>query len=361
MKIAAAILSFNLNENDLKKLVESLLQCVTQNKFLLHEEDSRKSVLHFLKSAQKNGKEIVDKLFLRWYTILRDKNDYSLISVFKEITQESTKGVCSEDCTKLARLCGVRKEYRSTITQNNGTSVPQEEIEDFTKDPTSIAIWNVNGLKRRWNKKGNKSRDFMNLLNNVPMSNEEKFQLDFREVINEIDNPDVLIILESKMTLEKLLFLKGFEDWREKVGYKYVFSTWSRSTKSGPGYAGVIMFSKIRPQHVQFGIPNGGANIEGRVITAFFQNQIIVGTYAQCSGYTPEKVQLRKDFDKKLKEHITLLEKNKLDREIILAGDLNVTPRDVDVHPKAFDHMREEKKKHNAEFNPGCSPELNSV
>ncbi len=52
----------------------------------------------------------------------------------------------------------------------------------------------------------------MSLFNNVPMSNEEKFQLDFKEVIIEIDNPDVLIILESKMTLEKLLFLKGFEE-----------------------------------------------------------------------------------------------------------------------------------------------------
>ncbi len=38
-------------------------------------------------------------------------------------------------------------------------------------------------------------------------------------------------------------------------------------------------------------------------------------------------------------------DQDKLNGEIVLAGDLNVAPRDVDVHAKGLDHMKEEKKK----------------
>ena len=178
----------------------------------------------------------------------------------------------------------------------------------------------------------------------------------FAEVVEELNNPDVFFVLESKLKMESLFSLKSFEEWRERAGYNYIYATWSRHTKSGAGYAGVVMFSKGKPEKVDFGIEGGGDAVEGRVITARFKNKIVVGAYSQCSGYTKSKIDLKSNFDNLLEAHLKKVESEKGDKQLILAGDLNVAPRDIDAHKNAFRHMREQKETGETTFDPGCSP-----
>jgi exonuclease III len=119
-----------------------------------------------------------------------------------------------------------------------------------------------------------------------------------------MENPDVLIVLESKLNMEALCKLPHFEKWRKAKGYIYVYNTWSRHTKSGSGYAGVCVFSKIKPTLVEFGLDSESPHHEGRCVTLHFATQIVVGTYAQCSGYDANKIVLRRLFDGALKNFL---------------------------------------------------------
>jgi len=159
------------------------------------------------------------------------------------------------------------------------------------------------------------------------------------------------------LNMEALCKLPHFEKWRKIHGYIYVYNTWSRHTKSGSGYAGVCVFSKIKPTLVEFGLESESPTHEGRCVTLHFATQIVVGTYAQCSGYDTDKIVLRRLFDGALKKYLAKKKSEWPGKQIVLAGDLNVNPRDCDFDPKAFAHMRRQKEVNHAPYDPGCSPE----
>ena len=83
----------------------------------------------------------------------------------------------------------------------------------------------------------------------VSLTQEEKINLNFKEVVEAAECPDAVFILESKLTLEKLLKMKGFDEWRKSKGYIYVCAVWSRSTRNKAGYAGVVLLSKSQPHN----------------------------------------------------------------------------------------------------------------
>ena len=132
-----------------------------------------------------------------------------------------------------------------------------------------------------------------NQIKEEKLEDEVKFNLNFCEIVERMGNPDVFIVLESKLNMEALCKLPHFEKWRNTHGYIYVYNTWSRHTKSGSGYAGVCVFSKIRPTLVEFGLDSDSPTHEGRCVTLHFATQIVVGAYAQCSGYDTDKIVLR--------------------------------------------------------------------
>ena len=61
------------------------------------------------------------------------------------------------------------------------------------------------------------------------MTIKDKFKLNFKQVIEAAASgcPDAVFVLESKLTLEKLMKLKGFDEWRKEKRYKHVFVVWS--------------------------------------------------------------------------------------------------------------------------------------
>ena len=213
----------------------------------------------------------------------------------------------------------------------------------------------MNSLNTRWNRgdEGARTayRDFDSL------TQEEKFNLNFKEVIEAAECPDAVFILESKLTLEKLLKIKGFDEWRKSKGYAYVSAVWSQSTRNKAGYAGVVLLSKSKPLRLKYDFSEQDPAFEGRAITAYYATMTIIGVYSQCSGYDNAHVVAKRKFDKALRRHCNETKIDSGGNPVVLAGDLNVNPYDSDYHPNAFKHMLKQKELHNAKHDPGCSPE----
>jgi len=154
-----------------------------------------------------------------------------------------------------------------------------------------IISWNVNGI-RACIKKG--CLDF------------------FKEV-----NADILCIQETK----------AHPDQVDKILKKYDHHFWSSAEKKG--YSGTAIFSKIKPLSVDYGTKE--QQKEGRVITLEFDKFYLVNVYAPNSGRGLPRLVYRQEWDQNFLAYL-----KKLDKTIIICGDLNVAHTEIDLaNPKS--------------------------
>ncbi|MFN6037100.1 MAG: exodeoxyribonuclease III [Bacteroidota bacterium] len=134
------------------------------------------------------------------------------------------------------------------------------------------------------------------------------------------ENPDVLCIQEIKASPEQV---GVFE--LEEMGYHHF---WYPAQKKG--YSGVAIFSKIKPENVEFGCGMKQYDEEGRVIRADFGNLSVMSVYHPSGSSGDErqafKMQWLQDFHKYIKE----LEKNR--SQLVISGDYNICHRPIDIH-----------------------------
>ena len=134
------------------------------------------------------------------------------------------------------------------------------------------------------------------------------------------ENPDVLCIQEIKASPEQV---GVFE--LEEMGYHHF---WYPAQKKG--YSGVAIFSKIKPDNVEFGCGMKQYDEEGRVIRADFGNLSVMSVYHPSGSSGDErqafKMQWLQDFHKYIKE----LEKNR--SQLVISGDYNICHRPIDIH-----------------------------
>lgn len=166
--------------------------------------------------------------------------------------------------------------------------------------------WNVNGL-RAVIKKG-----FFELL--------DSFKADF------------VCIQETKMQEADVTFLN--EDNKYNEYYVYMSSAIKK------GYSGTLIFTKIKPNNVIYGI-NGKYNDEGRAITLEFDNFYLVDLYSPNSQDELRRIDYRMEYEDDLRMYLNEL-KNK--KSMIMCGDLNVAHNEIDLKNPAINH-----------FNPGFS------
>lgn len=111
----------------------------------------------------------------------------------------------------------------------------------------------------------------------------------------------------------------------EKLGYQvYSFSAQKK------GYSGVSIFTKIKPDHVEFGMGIQAYDNEGRFIRADFGDLSVVSVY-HPSGTTGEerqafKMQWLTDFQQ------YVLDLRKTRSQLILSGDYNICHKPIDIH-----------------------------
>src|ERR1035437_7459418 len=137
-------------------------------------------------------------------------------------------------------------------------------------------------------------------------------------------NPDVVCLQEIKASSDQI-----DPTPLQNMGYHLY---WNSAQKKG--YSGVAIFSKIKPDHVEYGCGIKKYDDEGRVLRLDFGDTSVMSVYVP-SGSSGEDRQAFKmvwlsDFDK----YIATLKKKR--GNLIICGDYNICHQPIDIHnPKS--------------------------
>ncbi|KAF4527307.1 hypothetical protein B566_EDAN001082 [Ephemera danica] len=182
-------------------------------------------------------------------------------------------------------------------TESNFTTVDYEESQT-TSDGKSfnlkIASWNAGGLRSLAKKGG------------------------FTYV--EHEKPDIFCLQEIKCTEAQLPPEANLKD------YHAYWASGGEGSKGG--YAGVAVYSKVKPVNVKIGLGIAKHDEEGRVITAEYDKFYLVNAYVPNSGRGLVTLPKRLEWNKDFHQYLSDLDKKK---PVILTGDLNVSHLEIDL------------------------------
>ena len=94
------------------------------------------------------------------------------------------------------------------------------------------------------------------------------------------------------------------------------------------GYSGTMIYSKIKPSSVKYGIGDLEYDNEGRIITLEFENFYLVTCYVPNSKRELVRLDSRMRFEDLLRNYLNNLRKKK---NVIYCGDLNVSHQEIDI------------------------------
>ncbi|HVZ55042.1 MAG TPA: exodeoxyribonuclease III [Chitinophagaceae bacterium] len=134
-------------------------------------------------------------------------------------------------------------------------------------------------------------------------------------------NPaDVICIQETKALKENV----DHRPFHELGYHDYWFSAQKK------GYSGVAVFTKIKPDKVEYGTGHQVSDEEGRVIQLDFGNLRLINAYFPSGTSGDERQQFKYEW---LDEFLAFLNKlRKKHPNLILCGDYNIAHREIDIH-----------------------------
>ena len=94
------------------------------------------------------------------------------------------------------------------------------------------------------------------------------------------------------------------------------------------GYSGTLVYSKIKPLNVIYGIGESIFDKEGRTITIEYSNFYLVNNYVPNVKRDLSRMEERMYFEDKLRSFLKNLEKTK---PVIICGDFNVAHNEIDI------------------------------
>jgi len=146
---------------------------------------------------------------------------------------------------------------------------------------------------------------------------------DFLKDVAEL-NPDILCLQETKGQPEEV---------RSALQLLTDYKIYVNSSKARKGYSGTAILSKQEPLEVHYDIGIEEHDQEGRVITAEYDQFILVTCYTPNSGEGMKRLDYRTAWDVAFRNHVLAMEEKK---PVILCGDLNVAHTEIDLaRPKA--------------------------
>ena len=157
-----------------------------------------------------------------------------------------------------------------------------------------IISWNVNGLRANVKKGG------------------------FDWFLNE--SPDMYCIQETKCEPEQLE-----EGVRNPPGYHSYFD----HSKGRKGYSGVAIFSKKKPEKVEYGLGVPEIDQEGRFLALFFKEFVLINIYFPNGGGGPERLAFKLRYYDEFLKYVNVLVKK--GHEIIFCGDINTAHTAIDL------------------------------
>jgi len=133
-------------------------------------------------------------------------------------------------------------------------------------------------------------------------------------------DPDIICLQEIKTTPGQIDL-----SFIEKAGYHHY---WYPAEKKG--YSGTALFTKIKPDYIEYGFGYQDYDNEGRTIRADFGNITHITAYFP-SGTSGE---IRQSFKMKFLESfaIYIRDLNKERPNLIISGDINIAHKDIDIN-----------------------------
>lgn len=136
----------------------------------------------------------------------------------------------------------------------------------------------------------------------------------------EAENPDIFLVQETKAKPEQIDSASF-----EVLGYNCYFHSAEK-----PGYSGVAIFSKQKPDFLKAGCGIEKYDREGRILRADFGNLTVVSAYFPSGSSNDHrqifKMEFLNDFNKFADELIR--ERSKL----VISGDYNICHKAIDIH-----------------------------
>lgn len=157
-----------------------------------------------------------------------------------------------------------------------------------------LISWNVNGL-RAVHKKG------------------------FLEWLYETE-PDVLLLQEIKAEEAQLP-----DEVKAPRGYFGYFS----SSKLRKGYSGVALYSRTKPDKVEYGIGIKKFDDEGRIIIGHFGDTVLLNSYFPNGGGGEERLKYKLEFYDAYLLYVEQLRKS--GKKVIFCGDVNTAHEEIDL------------------------------
>ena len=131
---------------------------------------------------------------------------------------------------------------------------------------------------------------------------------------------DVICIQETKASKEQVEVAEI-----EAAGYPYHY--WFSAQKKG--YSGVAIFSKIKPNHVEYGTGIESMDFEGRNVRLDFDHLSVMSLYLP-SGTNIARLEHKLNYMAEFQEYITNLKKEI--PNLVICGDYNICHQAIDIH-----------------------------
>jgi exodeoxyribonuclease-3 len=153
---------------------------------------------------------------------------------------------------------------------------------------------------------------------------------------------DIFAIQETKMQEDqKSWAFDGYDEY------------WNCADKKG--YSGTLIYTRLKPLQVIYGIDGHGYNDEGRVITLEFEDYYFVTCYVPNSKRELLRLDDRMNFENQMRAYLIKLDQKK---PVIYTGDLNVAHEDIDLKNPSSNHRNpgftdEEREKFTKLLNSG--------
>ncbi len=152
-----------------------------------------------------------------------------------------------------------------------------------------LVSWNVAGLRACLNK---------------------GFDMFFREV-----DADIVCLQEVKALQEEISF--------EPVGYYTYLNPADKK-----GYSGTMIFSRIKPINVTYGMGIDIHDHEGRMITLEYESFFLVNVYVPNAQKDLQRLSYRMTWEDDFRNYVKNLEKTK---PVVICGDFNVAHTEIDI------------------------------
>ena len=136
----------------------------------------------------------------------------------------------------------------------------------------------------------------------------------FDEFFKEID-ADVFCIQESKVMEVQF-------DYHPEGYYRYL------NPAERKGYSGTLVYTKIKPLNVTYGMGIDEHDHEGRVITMEFEKYYVITVYVPNVKRDLSRLEYRMKWEDDFRAYLKNLEKSK---PVVVCGDLNVAHEEIDL------------------------------